>query len=238
LSGSKFTGNKNVGLGLNGVVSPDPSLIHNNSFENNKYGIIVLGPSDSEIKRNNFYKNTITGIESKGKFKGFIENNIFSENGSGILVTEESSPHIEGNTITPNQEVGIVIEANSKPYIRANTIQKNQIGIWVLIPANPSITNGNISNNVMDIRDWRDVCELMVTTVEKETVTLSVFGDFVTRMKVDWGDKIEDDYADYVFEALHDYQGNGTYKIRVQLLDSAQKWRTSKKCEAEIKIGN
>lgn len=137
-------------------VSSANNLLENNEAYNNEgYGLRMLGSGDNEIRNNYFHHNdtgiTIdgTGVDSASA-NNLVQGNRFEANAKyGIFVREAPQNQIRANTIKGNLSSGIDIRKADQNQVEANLIAENGIhGITLSDSAKQNFFLGNtIQNN-------------------------------------------------------------------------------------------
>jgi nitrous oxidase accessory protein len=99
-------------------------IMHNNTFEHNwgasAYGLLLKDIRDSEVKNNQYVKNTV-GIHLEGVSRTVFERNTFSENGYAIRLQASS----DDNTFVKNNFDGNTFDMATNGTMVLNTINGN-----------------------------------------------------------------------------------------------------------------
>jgi len=132
--------------------SANYTIIEENFFNNNFYGMTLHRSSNNTIIGNTIQNNDQCGIYMSRSSHNIIDTNIIRQNTyNGIGVYDSSNNNtIQSNTLTHNDYCGINIRISSQNNIIDNNISENNIGIHVPSSENTIIGN-SLSNNNIDI---------------------------------------------------------------------------------------
>ena len=148
--------NCNIILASTGVVFVDveDSVIHNNSFESNNYGLTLSSCSYNDIWNNTLSNNLAMGINIiDGGIYNKIYSNIFPYNHREVIRIREASynsiydNHIYGTFLWSFLNGAITIENSSHNILKNNLIDENRIeGVYI----SNSNDNELIDNRIID----------------------------------------------------------------------------------------
>lgn len=123
----------NEGYGLR-MLGSGNNTIQNNYFHHNDTGMTLDGMAVDSVTENNvirgnrFEANTKTGIVIREAYQNQILGNTLQGNlGSGIDIRKAEGNHVEANTITANGAHGLIFSDSAKQnFLLRNTIQNNK----------------------------------------------------------------------------------------------------------------
>lgn len=140
-------------------VSSSNNLLENNeSYNNEGYGLRLLGSSDNEI-RNNYFHHNDTGMTIDGAAvtsattRNLVRGNRFEANTkTGIFLREAPQNEIRENIITGNLGSGLDIRKATQNKIEANTITGN--GIHGVILSDSAQQNSLLGNTIQNNKSY------------------------------------------------------------------------------------
>lgn len=108
-------------------VSSSENLLENNEAYNNEgYGIRILGSSDNTIRNNYFHKNEMGISIDKDSDRNIFQNNRIEENERyGFFIRENRENRLQNNQIQRNGTEGIEVRKAVGMEIQENTIRAN-----------------------------------------------------------------------------------------------------------------
>ncbi len=107
ITGNKVYDNYVHGIRLDGYHEHQRNIVTKNTVYGQKYGIKIVGNTDTRVEKNLVYKNEYKGIDSVGPINGLVI----------------------GNTIRDNYDIGLAIRAGWWTKYEQNMILNNKIGV-------------------------------------------------------------------------------------------------------------
>jgi parallel beta-helix repeat protein len=171
----------------------------NKAYDNEGYGLRILGSINNEVLNNDFYQNTWgMSLESSLPNEEYPDKAIVPSTGNvvrgnrltknefyGIYVRETSDGNtIEYNTISENGNHGIYLRSNDN-YVRGNTLEANALdGLAVMAQTNYPALEGNqvVSNTIRgNLDNGIDIRRAGQTQVQENTIeNNTVHGVYIT----------------------------------------------------------
>ncbi|MFB0559831.1 MAG: right-handed parallel beta-helix repeat-containing protein [Candidatus Lokiarchaeia archaeon] len=126
------------------------TIIENNSFSNNCYGIVLQNAYNNTIRNNNATNNTYNGFFLVSSSNNELINNTALNNNhwSGFYLKNSSNNILSGNTANNNVDGFSLSTGSNNNTLSGNIANNNSIyGISIDSYSNNSILSGNIANN-------------------------------------------------------------------------------------------
>ncbi len=150
-------------------------LENNEAYDNEGYGLRILGANDNQILNNVFSQNRQEGlVVDQNSVGNLIQGNTLTQNGSiGLVVRETADGNtIASNVISENNNHGMYLRSN-RNVVTGNLINKNQKAGIALLPAIgvPFLQDNQlISNTVaLNLENGIDLRKAIKTLVQGNT---------------------------------------------------------------------
>ncbi|MGB0387335.1 MAG: right-handed parallel beta-helix repeat-containing protein [Ardenticatenaceae bacterium] len=124
-------------------------LEHNQAYDNEGYGLRILGSTNNRVRNNHFYSNLHGIVVDSGSYDNSLSGNHLTKNVvNGILIRGGADRHrIINNTASGNENHGIYVRSNHNT-IRLNTSHENFGAGVALVPDSQDLSSNSSSTLV------------------------------------------------------------------------------------------
>jgi len=136
------------------VSSSNNLLVGNEAYDNEGYGLRVLGSSDNTIRANNFHHNQMgISIDEKSNRNQVIDNLVEDNERYGFFIRDNLANEIVGNQINRNGRDGASLSKSAKDnQLLRNTIAHNS-GFGIAVSGSSTTGNNWSQNSIFDNQD-------------------------------------------------------------------------------------